>query len=139
MNEEDYVTYKQAVKLDKLGFDWDCFLYYVSVPFKIGCEPPFHVEEIVNYSIVSIYKNNTIPCPTLSQATKWLREVKGLFINVWLCAAGYSWEIDKSNNGTFVTKHDEESGDDENSGLFTTYEKALSAGINKALELLTNE
>ncbi len=136
MNTEDFVSYEQAIKLKECGFDRVCIA-------KWAVEPDG--KPILMGSTAFVFKNSEckgrdVCAPMLSQAAKRLREVNGLFINIWLCAAGYGWTIEKCGNlncnGTFVAEHDENSGDDEDSGMFTTFEKALSAGIDAALELI---
>lgn len=141
MNTEDFVTYEQAVELHGTGFDEPCRYYYNSKQRLVCAKTCALSSGTTNNRYLAEIADGIATAPTLEQVAKWLREVKGLFINVWLCAAGYGWTIEKCGNlncnGTFVAQHDEESGDDEDSGMFTTYEKALSAGIDVALELLT--
>ena len=76
--------------------------------------------------------------PTLWQAQKWLREAKGIDVLVWNCACGYGWEISKADaqsRGTMLMDYDD-NGEDMDSGMWLTYENALSAGIAAALELI---
>ncbi|WP_290143716.1 hypothetical protein, partial [Paramuribaculum intestinale] len=73
--------------------------------------------------------------PTLWQAQKWLREKKKIDVLVWNCACGYGWEVSKAENGTGLILFDDK-GDNKDSGCWTSYESALSAGIAEALELI---
>ena len=73
--------------------------------------------------------------PTLAQAQKWLREKKKIDVLVWNCACGYGWEVSKAENGTGLILFDDK-GDNKDSGCWTSYESALSAGIAAALELI---
>lgn len=128
---EDIISYEQAKDLKEAGFN-DKTRYL----FKLDGSNVFWCPSSRNYP-------RCLKAPSLAQVAKWLREIKGLFIDVWLSASGYSWYIEKcstpENRGTFVAQHDEESGDDEDSGSFTTYEKALSDGISKALSILNEK
>lgn len=72
---------------------------------------------------------------SLWHAQKWLRKKKGIDVLVYNCACGYLWEVSKAMNGTGLILFDEK-GDDENSGCWTSYEAALSAGIAAALQLV---
>ena len=69
----------------------------------------------------------------------WLKIIKFLSRTRVNCACGYGWEISKAGNnltrGTTIMLFDE-MGEDENSGMWLSYEKALSAGIDAALKIL---
>ena len=132
MRHEDYVTYEQSVKLKKLGFDWSCDYFYTNYL----CEG-VKINKIASKNNCNEWYNDWVSSmPTLSQAAKWLREHKGIFIGIWNNACGYGWDI-CDTHGTGIAKFDD-NGDDLDSGMFTTYELALSAGIDKVLEILTN-
>ncbi len=76
MNTKDFVTYEQAVTLKKCGFDWPCTTYLN--PKSYGAYVIIADKEIT-------MKDCTPPevlCPSLSQAAKWLREVKGIYVVV---------------------------------------------------------
>lgn len=79
-------------------------------------------------------------CPAvfLWHVQKWLREKKGIDVLVQNCACGYLWEVSKAKNGTGLILFDDK-GDDEDSGCWTTYEGALSAGLNAALNLFAGK
>lgn len=128
MTHEDYCTYEQSIKLKELGFDWiygEGFqekTYYNSL--KTLCQ---FDEEIVT---------TELPAPTLAQAQKWLRE-KGIIV-----LAGYEpykyWLIE--NEGP-KWKYYINSKDSIHHSMaeFNSYEQALSAGVDKAFELLKEE
>lgn len=69
---ETYVSLEVAKLLKKAGFDWYCLLRYWADTGK--------TEWFGNSMIVNPYGDDTIPCPTLSVAQKWLREVKNIHI-----------------------------------------------------------
>lgn len=124
IKNEDYCSYELSKKLQEKGFNEPCDYCYSGK----------------SRSQSWICYDSDPYAPTLYEASRWLREEKGLFINVWLCACGYGWEINKcstpENRGTSILLFDEESGDDEPSGMWTTYELALTDAINKASELI---
>lgn len=116
MTYEDYCTYEQSIKLKELGFDWiygEGFqekTYYNNL--KTLCQ---FDEEIVT---------TEVPAPTLAQAQKWIREVKGVVLVVQFGRGKYWWDIFYSNKNIYAPLD------------YDTYEQSLSAGIDKALELL---
>lgn len=118
---EDYVTYEQAVKLKELGFDgfddkWDCdYWYYCS--YDNPNEPIFERREITDsYDVEKSWY-----APTLALAQKWLREVKQVYLFVTMEDSHYYWYIGKEFQ----------------IGSCESYEQSLSAGINRAIDLLT--
>ena len=118
MNTEDFVTYEQALALKKLGFNYDCDYYYSED------------KELYKYDYHTEYyngSNNDLPAPTLAQVQKWLRKEKKLSIEPFSYRKT-QWIMDIINLGTMDCpgiwdKH-------------TSYEEALSAGINECLKLL---
>lgn len=72
--------------------------------------------------------------PTQSIAAKWLRETKNLHISIIRNACGYGYDICKADNGTHITDGIFKGPND--GGQWDTYEEALEAGIQKAIELI---
>lgn len=143
---EDYVSHSLAVALKAAGFDWHCraawhydgsewnFIKDYASTFQ-------HPKEIPDWKSASWNTPYIVSAPTLAMAQKWLREVMGIDVLVWNCACGYGWEISKADadsRGTTLMVYDD-NGEDMDSGMWLTYENALSAGINVALQLLDNE
>ncbi len=127
MNTKDFVTYEQAVMLKECGFDWKTEHYYefeeptdTEVVFKrtASCNPFNHNTFADSFS-----------APILDQAAKWLREVKGMDIEIRV------WLVDKEREyrpyimppkcDDYIAFPPEKQ-----------YESALSAGIDAALKLL---
>lgn len=124
---EDYVSFEQAKTLKELGFDWECNHWFH--PLEL-----YKVLESVSYCNHNRF-TRPYSAPTLAQTQKWLREVKGIALNILAHdGGGYHWESIflpvGPEFGDFI-------GPDNN--LYDTYELALSAGIDKALELLKEE
>lgn len=134
---EDFVSYELAQVLKSSGFDWRCeYCYIVNKHTKIVAYQEYAGASDWNHAEIGgpKYQYTHISAPTLWQAHKWLREVKGIAINVMAngkgeyCQTraylpnyagrtiGYDWAI----NGVYP--------------LYNTYEEALSTGISKALE-----
>ena len=126
MIPEDFVTFDQAVKLKELGFNEGCNHFYPSeqpnAPFTM---PNYHTND-------EIY--NAFSAPTLAQTQKWLRE-KEIEVGVFAEFDGelrtdkWVWLMRKFNTHLYDTVFPE--------GIsYDTYEQALSAGIDNALENL---
>ena len=128
--KEEYVTYFQAVKLKELGFKCVVYTHYPQGDNNIR-----YTEDAINW-------NNSvalISAPRLDQAQKWLRD-KGIHVsanpyckvyNHNICDAedcAWSSELYSVPFGRWLNV---------SKGEFDTYELALSAGIDAALELLT--
>lgn len=128
MNTEDYVSYEQAKKLKELGFDWRTIWYY-------EFEEPTDDEAVLNYTASYNGLNNNMfddnySAPTLAEAAKWLREIHKLSIRINYSQTHKNWFFDILNldDGSYTDSDIDE--------YYSTYEKALSAGLDAALELL---
>lgn len=123
---EDFVTYEQAQKLKKLGFDWECNHYY-GIDYKIH-------EETSSYLSNYCHRNDRelTAAPTLSQAQKWLREKKSIkvYIKPLFSSNQYEYWISFQFRGC---------GGDEDYGVKDTWERALLAGIDQALKMIKYE
>lgn len=130
MITEDYVSFETAKLLKEKGFDWECIGYYVDY------EP-----NDVKYSFLgetnSTWESRCYSAPTLQMAMKWLRKVHNLVIEPYRTACGYLYTISSIPYGS--TKYDNSqafNGDDENSGQWSTWEKACEDGIKYCIENL---
>ncbi|MDE7180083.1 MAG: hypothetical protein K2N88_02660 [Muribaculaceae bacterium] len=129
--KEHYVSYSQAVALKRLGFKEETTHYYVK--FKSdgevklwSCNPPDNHN-------ARLSTNEVCSAPRLDQAQKWLREKKKWHIIV----EPRIWEQQVYD---FKLWHYYRGYENANRGLdYLSYESALSAGIDKALELLGKE
>ena len=70
---EEFVTFDIAKKLNEKGFNWICSHYYRTNDKKL-----FMIFPSEDWS----YIEERISAPTISQALKWLREVKKIHIGV---------------------------------------------------------
>ena len=118
MITEDYVSFETAKLLKEKGFDWNC------ESKRFYPEPDYDQE-----SPDGVY------APTLQMAMKWLREVHNLCLEPYRTACGYLCDVARVPSGSEIYGQDNE-GDDEDSGEFTTYEKSCEAAIKYCLENL---
>ena len=118
--KEEYVTYEQSQALKRLGFRDEVFGYYDEFG-RLG------VQAQTDYNVNWDY---FISAPTLSHAQKWLREVKGIHVEPHF-QYGTIFKVVIQSETKYLYKTLDKGYD--------TYELALSAGIDAALELLTNK
>lgn len=132
--KEHYVTYDQAVKLKELGFEGNGLknhIYQGYYKFPNGCISP--IKQDSDGILVQFRKKDAekIPAPRIDQAQAWLRETKGIAINI-IAHDGGKWEYDivflpNAADGTEIANR---------SPWCRTYEEALTEGLDEALELL---
>ena len=126
---EDYVSFEQAVDLKILGFDWKCNHWYHQLE-------PDKILESDDYSNHNRFER-PFSAPTLAQAARWLREVKGISVEPFSSVVGKDWayqlyhtQKDKFGLSVVVDKKCvKEYG-------YATYEEALAEGVSQALKLL---
>lgn len=75
--------------------------------------------------------NYCLPAPELHLVQKYLRDEYRIHVMVFCNACGWGWEL-MTTHGTTMDGYDEQ-GDDTDSGMWTTFEGALDAGIACAL------
>lgn len=95
-------------------------------------------EEFVKIKTLEMLQEkgfNEYHYPTQAIAHRWLREVKNLYVCIYNCACGYGYEISKADNGTHIVASCDYKGPNDG-GEWDTYEEALEAGIQRALELI---
>ena len=120
MITEDYCSFEIAELLKEKGFDGECDYWYDEYGGRC-CSP----------SVISV----ECWCPSQSLALKWLREVHNIHIEIYRTACGYLYIISNIPYGTDLY-NPKYGGDDENSGQWTTYEKAVEAAILYVLKNL---
>jgi hypothetical protein len=133
MNKE-FIPYEQAIELKELGFDKPCFGYYYTTN---GKDWQF-AEKSEYYRLddeINIGSKFSLSAPTFSQAFRWFREKYNLLGNVYSNASGWLWEIHDNIGGTHRFGS-EWSGDCEESGMFTSFEKAELECLIKLIEIV---
>lgn len=132
MNTEDFVTYEQAVKLKECGFDWPCTTYLN--PKSYGDKVAIAWREIT----IKECSSPEVLCPSLSQAAKWLRDKHSLHVQIE-SVIGKRWTytlVDTAPQSDMEGEYYDRIPDRDSYPIFDTYESALSAGIDAALELI---
>lgn len=125
---EDYITYDQAVKLKELGFDWETTHFYDLEETQEGCIKGRVPQDFNAMTFISL-----VSAPTLSQAQKWLRDVKGIHIEIkYTSNPQYEPWVGK----VVIIENYPEPNTIINTDTCDTYEEALSEGIDKALAIL---
>lgn len=141
MKRENYVTVEQAKALKRLGFDWECDGLYAKADEDSDEIELLPCRELDNYNRENWATIYCFSAPPLHLAAKWLREVKGIAINViahdneWL-RFKYSWNETYMQNCREKGKQWEEWSIVKHYGAHDTYEAALSEGITQILKLL---
>ena len=131
MITEDYVSFEVAKLLKGKGFEGNINAYYhIWDNGNRVCS----VREFTHSEAPYLY----IPAPTLQMATKWLREVHNLNVEVYRTACGYIGCIVGIPSGTDI-KFLEDDGDDLPSGQYTKFENACEAAIKYSIENLINK
>lgn len=137
---EDFVTYEQAVDLQRFGFDWKCNHY-----FKWNNLNP--IEYIVSHESAYVNWNHEnhrdfwqYSAPTMAQVVKWLRNEKHLLVSVrandFVNDSGnaeiyYCVDVFDIKDNVLKLKYS-------NAG-FENYESAFEDGINNTLAIILKE
>lgn len=141
-NNEDFVSYDLAMRLKQEGFNYPT-LYGYSQKMRIEPDVSFgNIKEVHSKSPKNYNDNRKglangvefCSAPTLAQAQKWLREVKGIHIAVignydcggTLCA--FEVWLQGVSGGRQVLQYETK--------RLSDHESALSAGIEAALKLI---
>lgn len=127
MKNEDYVSFEQAIKLREMGFSDETRCGYYKMPKGSPQMTKWDIclEASLDYNL-EFYK-----APTLAQVQKWLRESKGIHIEIrYTINPQYEPWIGKI---IVITDYPNTIIDTD---TCDTYEEALSEAIDKALELL---
>ncbi len=133
MNNEDYASYELAKKLKECGFAEPCDSYYIkdNAPDGTAWIVPTTDREDFNADSDCPFCKPLCSAPTLAQAQKWLREVKGIAINVIAHDGGaYDYDI------VFLPNAVDCDYPIDRATFSRTYEEALSEGIESVLELI---
>ena len=128
VNHECYVSLEVAKLLKEAGFDWEVNHSYPDCEaLDNSCSG--YMEDLSFYHNLNDGKYGGMSVPTLEVAQRWLREVKGIEVNI-LCV--YIDDDKKYSYVVFEGKYNHELIEEG----FDTYEEAQEAGIKKAFELI---
>jgi hypothetical protein len=141
--KEELITFETAKLAKRKGFNEESFYCYNSEgglvkPYEengSSTDTEFRVEldDLLDYH--NSKHNNTFSALTQSLLSKWLRDKHNILISVYSNASGYLWEAMKAVGGTTM-RWSEYEGDDEESGTYTTYEKAMEDALQYALQTI---
>ena len=144
--EKEFVPYTLALALKELGYNEQDFGYYrlslteEQEPFT-NTELMFFRERYDNHNFrleqhpqIKI-GGGICSAPLYQQAFRWFRYKYNLLGNVYSNASGWLWEIHDNIGGThrFGSEY---SGDCEESGMFTSFEKAELECLKKLIEIV---
>lgn len=132
VNHECYVDLEVAKLLKEAGFKWGC---------RAAWDLTFPNEPYLNHAAVypTDFNNDVddiLYAPTLDVAQRWLREVKGYYVQPI-----FYINCSLTNSHRFWSKYFREPLHTheyfaENFSSYDTYESALEAGIKECLELI---
>lgn len=122
----EFVSFQIAKKLEEKGFILDYNLY--------GYKPVYSdVNTIKLIWNIGAYEKDyfgeNIPCPTIAQVLKWLREKKGIHITICVCGDGWFYEVIHISSGKSLVEDYEDD-------MIQSYEETTLAGIEYALDNL---
>lgn len=131
--QEQRVTKEQAIRLKKAGFDWETDDWFHTdhnsfYSIEVGKKQAFH-----NWNSIEGGINIRFSAPTLSDAVRFLREVKGW--HLWALPA-----LSFPNQWDYVVfSMDQWKRTNTIDMPFPTHDTALSAGIDAVLEQIEKE
>lgn len=143
-NHECYVSLEVAKLLKEAGFDWKCNGTFIS---ENGIQYAFIKMDAACDSNNSKYNPYNISAPTLDVVQRWLREVKGIYVESVLCVnrgtSGHSYGFSiaeiSADLSMVKTLYPLTYFDEEETKGFKKYELSLEAGIKNALEIILNK
>ena len=134
--EKEFVPYGLSLELEKLGFDEECFGYYVNTELDLTWK----------FSDCSLYQNihNSTLAPLYQQAFRWFREKYKLSCSIELTDNSrhyyYDFTIYDSKNRDY---NDEDCFDSckriYDDGKFGKYEEAELECLKKLIEIVKNK
>lgn len=122
----EFVSFQIAKKLEEKGFILDYNLY--------GYKPVYSdVNTIKLIWNIGAYEKDyfgeNIPCPTISQVLKWLRDEKGIHITICVCGDGWFYEVIHISSGKSLIEDYEDD-------MIQSYEETTLAGIEYVINNL---
>ena len=141
LTEKDYCDYETCVALKELGYKVPTSAYYMPNDSQLLFVPnPFRSGYVIdcfgshNSFPKDVMTSNYIDAPTMWEAQKWLREEKGMHIEINLQFLSeekrwyWGFTIIYFDNPDLVTIN----------GDYSSYEETLSEAIKEAVKILKN-
>tara|TARA_R110000796_G_scaffold118353_4_gene231976 strand:- start:1261 stop:1728 length:468 start_codon:yes stop_codon:yes gene_type:complete len=111
--KDELITFETARLAKEKGFDWECrFLYHSELNWEEGKGVDYNWNSFDSFS-----------APTQTLLQRFIRETRGVHIEIHRNASGYYWGMCKSNGGTDLGWSDQ-SGPN-HSGVWDSNEEAL--------------
>ena len=114
--EKEFTSYEEALALKELGFDEDCFGYYVNAELDLTWK----------FSDCSLYQDThiSILAPLYQQAFRWFREKYSLLCRISYKSGKYKFEYQyiSSANNLYMSEYE-------------TYEEAELECLKKLIEI----
>jgi len=144
ITHECYVSLEVAKLLKQAGFDWGLNSRWQDWGGKNPHEFILKTDLLYADGPAEYDGFHALPAPTLSVAQRWLREVKGIYVESVLCVnrgtSGHSFgfSIAEVNADLSIVKilYPLTYFDEEETKGFKKYELSLETGVKKALELI---
>ena len=131
--KNEFASYKQAVALKELGFNEPCLRFYT----KSDCSSILSLDADngdTNSYLTTLHKNY-VSAPLKQQVFRWFREKYGLF-------QGIEVFIDDDGKLFFdfkIMDHPDKPEEYYDNDLYSAYEEAENALINKLIELVKQD
>lgn len=146
---DDYVDYETAKMLCDMGFPQNVdnhSVFYLTRKIKFANNydsgevefdegTPVNLQEfMVNgiHNVDEVTTDDFVFCPNLYTTQKWLISEHNMSVEAYRTACGWLYNLVNLPYGTDIYNAQYD-GDDEDSGQFTTKEKAIKHGISHAL------
>lgn len=126
MTHEQFIKPKTAKLAKQAGFDWKVYTRYFRDEFR-------EEDVCMNYNNLDWFGRLSYSAPTQAVLQRWLREVKGVYIEITHTATDEFYVTIHSRN-FIVTKH--VLTENRQTLTFPTFEAALEAGEQKCLTLI---
>lgn len=123
--EEQLISFEVAKLAKEKGFEEDVMGWFENRGDKWIEDYPPHYD--FGYSCYNTRGSNTMSRPTQSLLQKWIRETRGVNIQIYNNASGYLFAMAKCEGGTDLG-WSEYSGPNP-SGVWDTYEEALEFAL----------
>ena len=127
---KEFIPYQQALDLEKLGFDGDCFAFYNGkfLDFKICDNGGLEYPQITVNKDIGQCPN----APLYQQAFKWFREKYGLYSEIFV--------DDNKTFGFLISSFIEEGRLDKPiTRQFSSYEEAELGCVRQLIEIVKNK
>lgn len=129
----EFVTFNIGKKLKEKGFILDYNLYGYK-PIYTDVNTTVFIWKHGAYE--KDYFGENIPCPSIFQVLKWLREEKDTHIEIYTNASGYNYIISDTPKLGGTDRYWSDHAGTNDGGCWDSYEECVLAGIEYVLDNL---